>query len=113
MLFRSLDGESVAFDVRSDEVTANVSALSAHAKVRTAIVQMQRSWVDNKGGNAVVEGRDIGTVVFPEAAVKVYLTADPIVRAQRRAGDAEADDRSVSEIAAAIAARDQIGRAHV
>jgi cytidylate kinase len=101
-----LDGESVAFDVRSDEVTKSVSAVSAHPKVRAEIVEMQRRWVDNNDGDAVVEGRDIGTVVFPDAPVKIYLTARPLVRAQRRAGDAEADGRSVEEIAASIEARD-------
>ena len=101
-----LDGESVAFDVRSDEVTRNVSALSAHPRVRTAIVEIQRLWVDNRDGDAVVEGRDIGTVVFPDAPVKIYLTASPLVRAMRRSGDAEASGKSVDEIAAEIAARD-------
>ena len=101
-----LDGESVAFDVRSDEVTANVSALSAHAEVRTEIVEMQRRWVEIRDGEAVVEGRDIGTVVFPDAPAKIYLTASPMVRATRRSGDAEASTKSVEEIAAEIEARD-------
>ena len=101
-----LDGESAAFDVRSDEVTANVSAVSAHPRVRIAIVEMQRRWVENHGDKAVVEGRDIGTVVFPDAPVKTYLTASPLVRAMRRSGDAEASEKSVEEIAAEIEARD-------
>ncbi|GMR01769.1 MAG: (d)CMP kinase [Acidimicrobiia bacterium] len=101
-----LDGKSVAFDVRSDEVTRNVSALSAHPRVRNAIVKMQRSWVDDRGGEVVVEGRDIGTVVFPEAPVKIYLTASALVRATRRSRDAEASDKSIEEIAAEIEARD-------
>lgn len=101
-----LDGESVAFDVRSDEVTQNVSAVSAHANVRAAIVEIQRRWVDNRDGNAVVEGRDIGTVVFPDAPVKIFLTASPLVRATRRSGDAEAGGKTVEEIATEIAARD-------
>lgn len=53
-----------------------------------------------------MEGRDIGTVVFPDAPVKIFLTASPLVRARRRAGDAEAQGRTVEEIAAAIEARD-------
>jgi cytidylate kinase len=57
--------------------------------------------------NAVVEGRDIGTVVFPHATVKVFLTASPEVRAQRRAGDSESDGQTVAEIASSLAARDQ------
>ncbi len=101
-----LDGESVAFDVRSEEVTRNVSAVSAHARVRSAIVEIQRRWVDNRDGDAVVEGRDIGTVVFPDAPLKIYLTASPLVRAKRRSGDAEASGKSVEEIAAEIEARD-------
>lgn len=101
-----LDGESVAFDVRSDEVTQNVSTVSAHPDVRSAIVEIQRRWVDNVDGAAVVEGRDIGTVVFPEAPVKIYLTASPFVRATRRSGDAEASGKSVEEIAVEIEARD-------
>jgi len=102
----TLDGESVAFDVRSDEVTRNVSAVSAHPKVRAAIVAIQRRWVDLRDGDAVVEGRDIGTVVFPDAPVKIYLTARPLVRATRRSGDAEASGKSVEDIAAEIEARD-------
>lgn len=101
-----LDREPVAVAVRSDEVTRNVSALSAHPRVRTVIVDMQRRWVQDQGGAAVVEGRDIGTVVFPDAPVKIYLTASPLVRARRRAGDAEAQGRTVEEIAVAIEARD-------
>lgn len=101
-----LDREPVAVAVRSDEVTRNVSALSAHPRVRTVIVDMQRRWVQDQGGAAVVEGRDIGTVVFPDAPVKIFLTANPLVRARRRAGDAEAQGRTVEEIAAAIEARD-------
>lgn len=101
-----LDGEPVASDVRSDRVTLNVSAVSAHSLVRAAIVDMQRRWVDDRGANAVVEGRDIGTVVFPDAPVKVFLTASPLVRATRRSGDTEAEGKSVTEIAAEIEARD-------
>jgi cytidylate kinase len=101
-----LDGESVSIDVRSNAVTSAVSAVSAHPKVRAEVVEMQRDWVRNRGGEAVVEGRDIGTVVFPDALLKIYLTASPLVRATRRAGDSEAAGKSVNEIAAEIAARD-------
>ena len=101
-----LDGESVAIDVRSNAVTGAVSAVSAHPKVRAEVVEMQRGWVSDHGGDAVVEGRDIGTVVFPDAPLKIYLTASPLVRATRRAGDSEAAGKSVDEIAAEIAARD-------
>ena len=101
-----LDGESVASDVRSDEVTSHVSEVSAHPRVRSEIVAMQRQWVEDKDGDAVVEGRDIGTVVFPDSAVKVYLTASPLVRAIRRSGDAESSGKSLEEIAAEIETRD-------
>ena len=102
-----LDGESVAFNVRSDAVTSSVSVVSAHPLVRTEIVDIQRRWVELHDQNAVVEGRDIGTVVFPHATVKVFLTASPEVRAQRRAGDSESDGQTVAEIAASLAERDQ------
>jgi cytidylate kinase len=101
-----LDGDAVAADVRSDDVTSAVSAVAAHAEVRTEIVELQRRWVADRDGDAVVEGRDIGTVVFPDAPVKIYLTASPLVRAMRRSGDAEASGKSVEEIADEIAARD-------
>lgn len=101
-----LNGDSVADDVRTEVVTGNVSAVSAHPQVRAAIVDLQRRWVENHGGRAVVEGRDIGTVVFPDAPVKIFLTARPEVRAARRAGDAEAATQSVDQIAAALEARD-------
>jgi cytidylate kinase len=102
-----LDGESVAFNVRSDAVTTSVSVISAHPKVRAEIVEIQRRWVEHHDGDAVVEGRDIGTVVFPNAPVKIFLTASPEVRAKRRAGDSEAGGRSVKDIAASLAARDE------
>jgi cytidylate kinase len=102
----ALDGESAVLDVRSETITRNVSAVSAHPRVRAAIVDVQRRWVEDRNGEAVVEGRDIGTVVFPDAPVKIYLTASSTVRATRRAGDAEVADQSFEEIAAAIEARD-------
>ncbi|MCP4968810.1 MAG: (d)CMP kinase [bacterium] len=101
-----LDGESVAEEVRSDAVTKNASAVSAFPRVREHVVEMQRRWVSDRGGSAVVEGRDIGTVVFPDAPVKIFLTADPEVRAARRAGDAEAAHQAVSDIVADLNRRD-------
>ena len=82
-----LDGEDVSVAIRQEDVTAAVSAVSAHPEVRRLLVGMQRDWVAERPGGAVVEGRDIGTVVFPDAMVKVYLDADPVVRARRRAGE--------------------------
>ena len=101
-----LDGEPAGEAIRSAEVTAAVSAVSAIPEVRRVVVEQQRAWVVRHGGDAVVEGRDIGTVVFPGARVKVFLTADPLVRARRRAGDAETAGLDVAEIAAALEARD-------
>ena len=101
-----LDGYPVPDAVRSQEVTAAVSMVSAYPEVRALVVEMQRDWVASRGGSAVVEGRDIGTVVFPEAVVKVFLTARPEVRAARRSGDAEAAGKDVDVIAAELEQRD-------
>jgi len=101
-----LDGVPVQSEVRSSEVTAAVSAVSAIERVREHIVGIQRKWVADHGGSAVAEGRDIGTVVFPDARVKIFLTARPEVRAERRSGDAEAGQRDVADIAADLHRRD-------
>ena len=101
-----LDGKSVAERTRSEAVTKAVTPVSAMASVRDHVVQIQRDWVAARGGQAVVEGRDIGTVVFPDAPVKVFLTADANVRAARRAGDAEAANLAVEQIVADLNRRD-------
>ncbi|GMQ84618.1 MAG: hypothetical protein BMS9Abin07_0182 [Acidimicrobiia bacterium] len=101
-----LDGEDVTTAIRTPEVTAASSAVAVHAQVRERIVDLQRSWLWDRGDSGVVDGRDIGTVVFPDAEVKVYLTATPEVRATRRANDAEAAGMDVAAIAAELAARD-------
>lgn len=77
--------EVVEAAIRGPEVTAAVSQVSAHPQVRSLLVEKQRQWVADRGGSAVVEGRDIGTVVFPDTPVKVFLTADDEERARRRA----------------------------
>ncbi len=102
----TIDGVDVTQALRTDEVTKASSAVATHPDVRSRIVALQRSWVEDHGGSAVVEGRDIGTVVFPDAPVKIYLTARPEVRAARRSGDAEAGNKSTEQIAAELAARD-------
>jgi len=102
----SIDGVDVTQALRTDEATKASSIVAAHPDVRSRIVALQRSWVEDRGGSAVVEGRDIGTVVFPDAPVKIYLTARPEVRAARRSGDAEASEKSTDQIAAELAARD-------
>lgn len=102
-----VDGTDVSQELRSPEVTAAVSVVAAHARVRRAVVDLQRRWVERHGGDAVVEGRDIGTVVFPDAPIKVFLTADPDVRARRRAADPEAQGHTVEGILEQIARRDE------
>ena len=86
-----VDGDDVTSELRSPEVGRAVSAVAATAGVRTELVRRQREWVEGHGG-AVVEGRDIGSVVFPDAEVKVFLTASAAERARRRSLDETADD---------------------
>ena len=77
-----LDGRDVSGPIRTDHVTSAVSAVSAVPEVRTKLVALQRQ--NAQGRFVVVEGRDIGTVVFPAADVKIFLTATPEARADRR-----------------------------
>ncbi len=98
-----LDGEDVTDEIRGPHVTAAVSRVSAHPEVRQLLVDLQRRWVAGHGGKAVVEGRDIGSVVFPDATVKVYLDARPEVRARRRALET---GRKPSDVLAEIRRRD-------
>lgn len=102
-----LNGDDVSDDVRTDEVTGAVSTVSAIPAVRHRLVEFQRVWVTERGGDAVVEGRDIGTVVFPDAPVKIFLTARPEVRSARRAGDAEAANLSAETIETKMRERDR------
>jgi cytidylate kinase len=97
------DGHDVTAEIRGAEVTGAVSRVAANSAVRAELRARQRAWAEQRGGG-VVEGRDIGTVVFPDAQLKLYLTASPRVRAERRVAEAGGD---VDEIEAAIAARDQ------
>ena len=99
----SVDGEPVETAIRSAEVTSAVSAVSAVPEVRSRMVAQQRELIG--AGGIVVEGRDIGSVVWPAARPKVYLTASASVRARRRAGELgpEAD---LDTVAADIARRD-------
>ncbi|WP_078326525.1 (d)CMP kinase [Mycobacteroides salmoniphilum] len=79
-----LAGEDVSTPIRGTEVTGAVSAVSAVPAVRERLVRQQRELAEGSGGAVVVEGRDIGTVVLPDADVKIYLTASAQARAQRR-----------------------------
>lgn len=78
-----LNGEDVSKEIREDEVTRNVSAVSAIPEVRTNLVQLQRKLAD-ESHRAIVEGRDIGTVVLVDSPAKAFMTASAQVRAQRR-----------------------------
>lgn len=84
-----LDGEDVTDQIRTPAVNQAVSVVAANPEVRKAMVAHQRAWAEAHGGG-VVEGRDIGTVVFPDATVKIFLTASEEERARRRGGDEEA-----------------------
>lgn len=100
-----LGDRDVSTEIRSPEVTAAVSAVSSHPRLRERMVAAQREWVQKTGSRAVVEGRDIGTVVFPGADVKVFLDADPAVRAARRSGET---GEVVAAVEAALRRRDQL-----
>ena len=91
----SVDGTDVSVEIRSDAVNAAVSPVSAVPAVRERLVALQREVIG--GGGIVVEGRDIASVVWPEAEVKVYLTADPSARAARRAAENGADDLAATQ----------------
>ncbi len=106
-----MDGASVIVDgvdataaIRSPEVTSQVSIVAANSQVREALRAQQRKWAERMGGG-VLEGRDIGTVVFPDAVMKVFLTASPAVRASRRVAELGGD---LKEIEAQIRARDEL-----
>lgn len=96
------EGVDVTADIRSEAVTAAVSTVAALSPVRAEMRRRQREWGEARIGG-VVEGRDIGTVVFPDAIAKIYLTASPDVRAERRVRESGGD---VVAIEAAISARD-------
>ncbi len=98
------DGVNVETDIRGADVTAAVSAVAAVPAVRALLVARQRDMID-KAGRMVVEGRDIGSVVAPDADLKVYLTASAAARAARRSAENAAD---VAATAADLARRDQL-----
>jgi cytidylate kinase len=102
-----LDGEDVSQAIRSVPVTKNVSAVSAMKYVREAMVEIQRNI--GKKTNCVVEGRDIGTVVFPDAEFKIFMVADVKMRAERRLKELQemGDDRSLQEVMADLKRRDK------
>lgn len=105
----SIDGERVPEpDLRTPEVSAAASRVSAHARLREVLLPVQRAAAQKarEQGGAVVEGRDIGTVVLPDAELKVYLSAAPEERARRRAYQTGREGE-LERIKAAIARRDR------
>ena len=97
-----VDGVDATTEIRTPAITAAVSAIAANSDVRTELRARQQRWAAEHGGG-VIEGRDIGSVVFPDARIKLYLTASPRVRAERRVAEAGGD---IDEIERAIAVRD-------
>ncbi|MEJ7799419.1 MAG: (d)CMP kinase [Ilumatobacter sp.] len=106
----TVDGVDATKEIRGREVTEAVSQISANPTVREVLVERQRAWVAERGGG-VVEGRDIGTVVFPDADLKLFITASPRIRAERRVREIGGD---VDEVEASIIKRDRSdsSRAH-
>jgi len=103
-----LDGRDVSAEIRTPAVTGVVSAVSAHPAVRRVLVAHQRAWLAAHE-RGVVEGRDIGTVVFPDAAVKVFLTASESERARRRRDEVSPDQRmTIDEVRADLDRRDRV-----
>lgn len=100
----TVDGVDATAAIRGREVTEAVSQISTNPTVRQVLVERQRAWVAEHGGG-VVEGRDIGTVVFPDADLKLYITASPRVRAERRVRELGGD---VAEVEASIIKRDRV-----
>jgi len=103
-----LDGKDISQEIRSHEVTEKVSVISALPEIRAELLTLQRSIIAKAERGIVVEGRDIGTVVCPDAALKIYLTADISARANRR--DTELADQSMGTeaVAQSLASRDEI-----
>jgi len=101
----TVDGVDATIEIRGPEVTRAVSIVAANPDVRAEMRARQREWVAERGGG-VMEGRDIGTVVFPDARLKVYLDASPEVRAARRSK--EVADLSYETVATDLARRDAL-----
>jgi len=100
------DGVDVSGPIRGADVTSNVSLVAAVPEVRAILVRAQRDAIAAAGTGIVVEGRDIGTAVVPDAAVKVYLVADATARARRRASELGHDDTDATQ--EALARRDHL-----
>lgn len=107
-----VDGQDVSSDIRTPEIDAAAARVARRPKVRAVLIRQQRE--TGSGGGVVMEGRDIGTVVFPNADVKLYLDASPEERARRRAHDpdhtAGRGSAAVHDVASALEARDRSDR---
>src|SRR5437762_2395157 len=106
----AIDGHDVARAIRTPEIDRTATLVARLPAVRRALVTRQRRY--GEGGGIVMEGRDIGTVVFPNADVKIYLDASPEERARRRAADPahSGGPATVADVVTALAARDEIDR---
>jgi cytidylate kinase len=106
-----VDGVDATIEIRGPEVTRAVSAVAANPEVRTELTDRIRQWGAERGGG-VIEGRDIGSVVFPDAVLKLYVNARPEVRAARR--HKEVSDLAYDAVAASLAERDaaDLGRSN-
>lgn len=93
----TVDGADAAGPIRTEEVTSSVSAVSAVPEVRALITELQRTIARNAEGGIVVEGRDIGTTVLPDADLKIFLTASPEARAARRSGELKGADVAATQ----------------
>jgi cytidylate kinase len=103
-----LDGRDVSARIRERDVSEGASRVSVHPKVREWMVARQREM--GAGGGVVMEGRDIGTEVFPDADLKIFLDADPVVREQRRMAQQKIKGNVAASLAADLRERDQRDR---
>jgi cytidylate kinase len=103
-----LNGKDVSARIRERDVTEAASKVSVHPKVREWMVARQREM--GTGGGVVMEGRDIGTRVFPDADLKIFLDADPVIREQRRLDQQKAKGAPAQAMAAELRERDQRDR---
>ena len=103
-----LDGRDVSARIRERDVTEAASKVSVHPKVREWMVEHQREM--GLGGGVVMEGRDIGTMVFPDAGLKIFLDADPVVREQRRMDQQKIKKDLAASVAAELRDRDRRDR---
>jgi cytidylate kinase len=103
-----LDGKDVSARIRERDVTEGASRSSVHPKVREWMVAHQREM--GLGGGVVMEGRDIGTKVFPDADLKIFLDADPVIREQRRMAQQKISGEVAAKVAADLRERDKRDR---